>query len=543
MIFGLLLILGMSKHLDHDEHQFVASGTLLARRGLLPYRDYPYFHMPNLVFVDALLFRCCGHLLLAARALSIACSFGTTAVTFLIARRLFVPFGSRTRWLAEVLAAAVLITQPLFAKTSGRAWNHDLPVLLTLLAFLAALRACARPRPAIWQVCAGALLGLAIGTRLTFAPASLALAAMIWMRPGTVAGKTAGVGRLIAGATIAMAPSLWLLTIAPRQFEFGNFMYPGLNTVFHQESGYIKAMTATGKLLYLFTDVLSRPASLLFFVALAGSFAALLRARSRGAGFASNPHHVAIISLVLMIGCLLAGAFAATPLFPVYFYAPMPFALLLILYVAADPRADRSLARRAHRKLALLGIAAVALGMVSYDQVTHPRDLLRWVPIDVHQTGRELGRNCSPGRVLTLSPIFALEGGADIYEELATGPFAMRAGARVSESNEALYKLMDEEDLPEIFDRRPPSAVLTGFERGSDDAISSVARARGFIDRAFRYYGKTLLLQTPPSKPMPSHTSPECRLQYSISAHDYPVEFEIRRALSRLAFGLPLARR
>src|SRR3982751_2501664 len=48
----LLSLLGLSlfKRLDHDEHQFIASAALLARRGLLPYRDYPYFHMPHMVF-------------------------------------------------------------------------------------------------------------------------------------------------------------------------------------------------------------------------------------------------------------------------------------------------------------------------------------------------------------------------------------------------------------------------------------------------------------------------------------------------------------
>src|SRR5690349_6190270 len=60
----LLILLGLSlcKRLDHDEHQFIASATLLARRGLLPYRDYPYFHMPHMVFIYAALFRFSDHL-------------------------------------------------------------------------------------------------------------------------------------------------------------------------------------------------------------------------------------------------------------------------------------------------------------------------------------------------------------------------------------------------------------------------------------------------------------------------------------------------
>src|SRR5579859_4814717 len=52
---ALLLVFSMSigKGLDVDEHGFVASGVLLARHGLLPYRDYHYNHMPTEVLIYA----------------------------------------------------------------------------------------------------------------------------------------------------------------------------------------------------------------------------------------------------------------------------------------------------------------------------------------------------------------------------------------------------------------------------------------------------------------------------------------------------------
>src|SRR5436853_6215645 len=78
IIVGLLLVAhGLFRELDHDEHQFVASGALLARHGLLPYRDYPYFHVPYLVFIYAAIFSATDHLLLAASLCSIFCSIAT----------------------------------------------------------------------------------------------------------------------------------------------------------------------------------------------------------------------------------------------------------------------------------------------------------------------------------------------------------------------------------------------------------------------------------------------------------------------------------
>ena len=51
----LLLAQSLLKPLDHDEHQFVASGWLVARAGLLPYHDFPYFHLPYLSLLELLL--------------------------------------------------------------------------------------------------------------------------------------------------------------------------------------------------------------------------------------------------------------------------------------------------------------------------------------------------------------------------------------------------------------------------------------------------------------------------------------------------------
>src|SRR5262245_7882080 len=87
LIFGLLLGRGMLKRLDHDEHQFVASGALLARQRAIPYRDYPYFHMPYLVFIYGMIYKLSDHLLLAARLVSIACECLTVLLASWIAYR------------------------------------------------------------------------------------------------------------------------------------------------------------------------------------------------------------------------------------------------------------------------------------------------------------------------------------------------------------------------------------------------------------------------------------------------------------------------
>ena len=64
LVFPIVLGVAMTKGLNHDEHQHIAAGALIAREGLLPYMDFPHFHTPYLAFIYAALFRVTDHLLI-----------------------------------------------------------------------------------------------------------------------------------------------------------------------------------------------------------------------------------------------------------------------------------------------------------------------------------------------------------------------------------------------------------------------------------------------------------------------------------------------
>src|SRR5438552_3110055 len=139
-VFGLLLLASMNKGLSHDENMYVAGGALLGKQGLWPYRDYPFLQMPYQELAYAGLFALTGgdHLLFWARLFNVVTSVLSCGVVTCATWWALDP-QQVNLVLRLVLAGAsglILITGPVFTYASGLAWNHDLPVLCTLLATL-----------------------------------------------------------------------------------------------------------------------------------------------------------------------------------------------------------------------------------------------------------------------------------------------------------------------------------------------------------------------------------------------------------------------
>src|SRR3954452_636025 len=138
---GLLLFsLSMGKLLNHDEHMYVGGAALLARQGALPYRDYPYFQMPGLVFAYAPLLLATDNLLLVARSLSTLCGLGLLGVLFYAAYDRFRAWPVSLRWPVAAAAVAFVVANPVFRYTSGLAWNHDLVLLCAFAGYVLYMR-------------------------------------------------------------------------------------------------------------------------------------------------------------------------------------------------------------------------------------------------------------------------------------------------------------------------------------------------------------------------------------------------------------------
>ncbi len=481
--FLLIWARAMQRQYYRDENQFVASGELLADQALLPYRDYPYFHTPHLIFVYALVDNLTGYSLLGARAISVFFSSITIVLIVLIVYKYFRDQHPFTRFIAIAAGIILLLVNPIFIYTSGLAWNHDLPVLLVLLACITYVHASQKENPTLWTFISGGLVGLAIGTRLTFITVLIPFFVTLFYFPknSTQNAKLKNIQAFCLGVLVGLIPTLILFAIAPQEFIFGNFTYAQLNTSFRQETGFIGPMGLIEKLEYVRTNVINQPGNLLlllstiFFAYTAG----IIESRKNGR------ISVELLLILLIIPFLGLGALLPTPTFNQYFYSPIPFAILGVLYGLAKLSGLSNQRVKWSLVLFLQIVFLASLYLVEdaphIARLANPRS---WYPLKVHRLGQEIQTASPNGKVLTLMPIYPLDGGAEIYPEFATGPFDWRTGHLLTTNQRRTFQVISEEELDNFLKYDPPGAILVGLHPGQEEPLVEYARRKGFKARS-----------------------------------------------------------
>lgn len=453
---GLVFALSMHKSLDIDEHAFIASGAILSRHGTLPYRDYHYNHMPTEVMVYALLFKTTGHLLLAARAFQSVCAAAAATALFVAAYGAFERYRPHRRLLLAICIGALLLSNPLFTKTAGLSWNHDFPLLMSLAAFLALRRAVRGRLAAPRSAAAGALLAIAVTTRLTFAPALAGFVLLIALYPDLILRRrVALVAWFAAGFLVASAPALWVWAQSPRNAFFGNFLYPRLNTWIHELHGEHRPFTTFPILRYYLKSLVEMPGNgvvTIGFLILTASTLRLRRVMRRSVD-------CEILAILVIAALLIASGFMPAPPYIQYFYAATPFMILgiaLCLGSIEKLEHDRGLWRPMAGGLAL----SLAFGLPLYWVIVYLPTPHNWVPLRVHATGMEVRQYLKSGTVFTLEPIYPLEAGLDIDPRFVTNRFELRVADFLTPQKRSQYLMPAPADLPEVFDQTKPAGML-----------------------------------------------------------------------------------
>jgi hypothetical protein len=456
---GLLLLVfanAVSKPLNHDEHQFVASGWLIGRLGLLPYRDFPYFHLPYLSWLYAGIFLFTDHLLLGARLISALAATGSAWLIWRLARG---QHHTSDTAISSFATAWLWLLLPISQYASGFAWNHDTSIFWSLCALTVFIRAESGRAYGFSGLCLAIACGLRATFVLTLLPFVLAL--------GLAATRRAHWRFFALGFTVGWLPILLLSLFAPTQFFFGNVTYAVLNTEWRAAQDYARAMDWGSKLSYFMTDVAWIGPT--WVVLMVFGLSVIITWRRQGA----QPFWLSAgMACALFIAALLP-----TPSFLQYFFAPIPFLVLCIGWAAP--------AWLGKRYGAWLMPLLVALFLPQlWGSVERTAVLLtpaQWTPVQAHQAGVWIRERTGDGAIVTLAPLFPLEAGLSIYPELATGPFAYRVGGLLSPDERRVQRIFTIDDIETVLNARPPRALFLGFEdEDLEEPLAQYAQARKY---------------------------------------------------------------
>jgi hypothetical protein len=488
LVFALLLLSALHKQLNHDENMYVSSGILL-HSGLLPYKDYPYFQMPLLTLVYAAAMWSAGDQLLIARALNTVCAFLTCVILFVGALRLSRGAPAYVRAIIAVSGVLLFIANPELEYASGLAWNHDLPILLTvagiaLLSWALLREPSTAAAPPGWPwlpvLAGGLLLGLAGAARITFLVVVPPLVLVILL-VAPASGSTGFAARVrqsvafSAGALAGLAPALLFLLNDPSSFVFGNVIYHQFNEQYWLDAGYTRAMTLDSKLAY-FRDVLSgEPFNWLLLLAGGLLVPALLLARAgllRGRSLAALLPGIAAIALFV-------SALIPSPTWLQYFYAPYALAVFAVVYGVACLSANRW---RYPAVAALLAVTLICAfrALPNYQALDGSLSLSDSTTAQVYQAALDIRRAVPHGTIVTLAPVYGLEAGLNIYPGLASGPFAPRVANLLPPGTKANQRISSIADLVAAMQARPPEAVLVGTEGALEDPLAQFAFQHGY---------------------------------------------------------------
>ena len=150
-----------------------------------------------------------------------------------------------------------------------------------------------------------------------------------------------------------------------------------------------------------------------------------------------------------------------------YFGRIVPFLIICSAYPLAYFRriAGTEKGGWVFRYAALLIIACVVSSVgCRYDMLTKVTTVSQpqnWIPMKVHSIALEIaGKTTSPKPAATLAPLYAIEGGRNIYPELSAGPFAYKVVAALSHNELDATHTITPKQLKQQLHENPPSIVI-----------------------------------------------------------------------------------
>jgi hypothetical protein len=482
----------MTYPLRHDEQMYLPAGVLVGKGSL--YSDFAFNHLPNLPLLLHAVFTLGGveHFLLAGRLVTFGFWLLAAAGLALIGTHIA---GSAT---AGAFAVLMLLTNTLLLDQTGMlVSNNFAPIPFAIFGFYWFVSGLQDGTPGRGRIAlSGFCLAVAAGLKANYVFVILPFALLSLLLPTSISFArrlTAVAAPLAVGGVVGALPTLYFLAAGPESFLTLVYSYhTGPHIAYwraNDDPAHPVSMSLSDKLQLAHLLWLSGSSAVVALLALG---LALLRARE--AGGSGGLGRLLRWPSLLAIGLAILGAmvsFVPTPAFPQYFAPPLAFLFIFaaLCYGSLSPSARVAGRPFLYASGAVLLVMAAPKLFGDLPKLASPAE---WTGYRVHRVAERIREQVDdggvwPAKLATLSPIYALEGGLEVYRELSAGPFIYRLTSLIPEADRSRYPGVSPDALPRLLDREPPAGILVGFEGELDARLIEYAKSRGYVrlDGAF----------------------------------------------------------
>ena len=468
LILAILSLLifsnSMTKPIGRDEHMYCTGGVLMSQ-GKMIYRDFSYIaQLPYHPLIYAALYKVLNttHYLLVGRLVSVVCDI---LVMLCIVAVYYYVFGNFRVWgiLFGLCAAVLYVYNPVVDYANGYAWNNDVVVLCVALSFLLFIKIDPNRKSKKWRIAAiGILLTIATFMRMTTVVIEFVFFIMLLNLPAKNFKERFGtvLPFLIASVVVSIYP-IFIIAQAPEAAFINIFKIHAINSQWLRQIGIVH-----GKFDLALKSVTLPGYFVLLIITAYLTITLVLLCRKLKIVSGRNALLAAFLPLIFF-----AFAMSLPTTWRQYFAPPVPFLIIAFAYPLSflrelSSRQTLKIPVKTGAALMILGVlVALLTGINITKRITASITPQAWVPMQIHNIASDIAEKTKePKLVLTTAPLFALEGGCEIYTEFSTGVFIYRIADFMSEQEQHITNTVGLKNLAEIVKQSPPSAIIVGTE-------------------------------------------------------------------------------
>jgi hypothetical protein len=472
----------MNAPFDHNEHMYITAGVLI-KDGYALYRDFAYHQMPYLPLIYGAFYKLSGvdYYLLWGRIFSFLSTIVSCLLIFFIVHKI-----SKSIFASTVLSLLLALNEVVLMPMAESS-NYMMPMTFSLLGVYLFIVSVSEKRIRPFGIfLSGICAAIATCIKLYYAVTPFAFIVILFLYPKPLGYKkriTKVLLPFILGGMAGSVPAIYYILKDFDIFFFNNLGVHKINILWRESIGDTYTMNLPNKLdfglkILKFITNSSLFAALLFLL-----FASFVDRKSLNESLKKLVEMESLLAIFLFLFTA-ASIFYLTPIWFQYFAMPIPYLLILTgcWYNALSSR--RTYAVRILVISIVLLVSIIFGGNKLFSYIKKYKSIHEWTSVKIHnaaiQIRNTIGTVKKGEKIATLSPLYAIEAGLEIYLEFASGPFQYRVGDFITAKQRKGYVSTSQKTLHTFFEQDPPKAIIVGHEGDLDQPFIAYAQKNNY---------------------------------------------------------------